>query len=191
MGEGTGAIRQEIEETRLRVGEEVEALSYKTDVGARLDDYVDEKKEAVTSKVTGARDAVTSAVGKVVPGSGSPKQRMRSASRTAQRNPLGLAVGGAAVGFVAGLLLPSTRMEDEHLGEVATKVKESASEAGHEALERGKNVAQSAMETAREEAEQQGRELASDLKDRMQDAQGGDSEGEQTGEGAWTHRSEQ
>ena len=45
MDERTGAIRQEIEETRTRVGEEVEALSYKTDVGVRLDDYVDEKKQ--------------------------------------------------------------------------------------------------------------------------------------------------
>ena len=43
MDERTGDIRQGIEETRARVGEEVEALSYKTDVGARLDDYVDEK----------------------------------------------------------------------------------------------------------------------------------------------------
>ena len=193
MGEGTGAIRQEIEETRLRVGEEVEALSYKTDVGARLDDYVDEKKEAVTSKVTGAKDAVSSAVGNAMPGSGPPKQRMRSASRTAQSNPLGLAIGGAAVGFVVGLLLPSTRMEDEHLGEVADRVKDSAAEAGHEALERGKDVAHSAMQTVRDEGMEQGRELASDLKERVQETQGqaGENpESQQMGEPMGTQRSE-
>ncbi len=43
MDEGTSSIRQEIEETRMRVGEEVEALSHKTDVGARLVDYVEGK----------------------------------------------------------------------------------------------------------------------------------------------------
>ncbi len=156
----------------MRVGEEVEALSHKTDVGARLDDYVEGKKEAVTSKVTGAKDAVTDTVGRVVPGDGPPRQRLRSVSRSARQNPLGLAVGAAAVGFVAGFLVPSTRVEDEHLGEMADRVKETAGEAGQEALERGKDVATTAMETAREEGMRQGRELASDLKERAQDTQG-------------------
>ena len=167
MGEGTSSIREEIEETRARVGEDVEALSYKTDVGARLDDYVTEKK-----------DAVTSTVSRVVPGSGSPRQRVRSMQHTAERNPLGLAVGGAAVGFLAGMLLPSTRVEDEHLGDLAAKVKDTAAEAGQEALERGKDVAQSAIETAREEGKQQGREPTSDLSGRVQqEAQQGSQAG--------------
>ena len=114
MDERTGEIRQAIEETRARVGDEVEALSYKTDVGARLDDYVDEKKEAVASTVRGAKESVTGAVGSVVP----TKRRLRSVKDTAERNPMGLVVGGVAVGFVAGLLLPSTRVEEEHIGEM-------------------------------------------------------------------------
>jgi gas vesicle protein len=161
MGKGTGEIRQEIEETRMRVGDEVDALSYKTDVGARVGDFVDEKKEAVTSTVSGAKDAVVS----VVPS-------RRSVDRLAHANPMGLAIGAAAVGFVAGLLVPSTRVEEEHLGEAATRVRETASEAGHEALERGKDVAQSAMETVKEEGSQQSRELASDLKERVQEGTG-------------------
>jgi gas vesicle protein len=170
MDERAGAIREEIEETRRRVGDEVEALSYKTDVGARLDDYVDEKKESVRSSVAGAKDGLVSAVDSIVPGSGPPRQRLRSLSRTAERNPLGLAVAGVAVGFVAGLLLPTTDVEDEHLGEISDRVKETASEAGHEALERGKDVAQSAMETVRDEGAEHGRELASELKERVQEA---------------------
>ena len=35
MGEDPSVIRAEIEQTRERVGDEVDALSYKTDVGAR------------------------------------------------------------------------------------------------------------------------------------------------------------
>ena len=171
MGEGTREIREEIEETRMRVGEEVEALSYKTDVGARLDDYVDEKKEAVTSKVSGAKDAVTGAIGSVVPSGQGMKQRGRRIGGVARRNPLGLVVGSAAVGFVAGMLVPSTQMEDEKLGDVATRVKDTAREAGHEALERGKDVAQTAIETVKEEGTQQSRELASDLKERVQSEQ--------------------
>ena len=164
MGQGTGEIRQDIEQTRARVGEEVEALAYKTDVGARLDDYVDEKKEAVTSKVRGATGAVASAASTVVPS----KQRLRSMRDTAESNPLGLVIGGAAVGFVAGLLLPSTRLEDEHMGEMATEIKDVAKEAGQDAFERGKDVAQTAMETVKEEGSQQTRELASELKERVQ-----------------------
>ena len=43
MGQDPSVIRAEIEETRARVGDEVDALSYKTDVGARASDFVDEK----------------------------------------------------------------------------------------------------------------------------------------------------
>jgi gas vesicle protein len=168
MGEGTREIREEIAQTRDRVGEEVEALSYKTDVGARLDDYVDEKKEAVATKVSGAKDAVTSAVGSAIPSGDGMKRRGRRVAVIARRNPLGLVVGSAAVGFVAGLLLPSTDVEDERLGDVADRVKDTARETGQEALERGKDVAQSAIETVKEEGAQQGRELASDLKERVQ-----------------------
>jgi hypothetical protein len=136
-----------------------------------LDDYVDEKKEAVVSKVSGAKDAVTSAIGTVVPSGGDVRHRSRMLVGTAKRNPLGLVIGGAALGFVAGLLLPSTTVEDEHLGDMSGRIKDAAAETGQEALERGKEVASSAMETVREEGTEQGRELASDLKDRVQQEQ--------------------
>jgi hypothetical protein len=57
MGEDPSNIRAELEQTRARVGDEVDAISYKTDVGARMGDYVDDKKQAVKSKFTGASDA--------------------------------------------------------------------------------------------------------------------------------------
>lgn len=165
MGEGTSEIRSEIEETRFRVGEEVEALSHKTDVGGRIGEYVDEKKEAVASKL----DSAKSAVGSAVPSPRQMKVRARRMDAMAHSNPLGVAIGAAAVGFVAGLLVPSTRVEDEKLGEAATRVRETVSEVGQEAVERGKDVAESAMQTAREEGAQQGRELASDLTGRLQE----------------------
>ena len=58
MGKDPSNIRAEIEETRARVGDEVDALSYKTDVPARVGDYVDDKKQAVTGKLTEVKDAV-------------------------------------------------------------------------------------------------------------------------------------
>ncbi len=85
---------------------------------------------------------------------------------TAERNPLGLALGGVAVGFMAGLLLPSTRIEDEQMGEMSDRVVEAAKETATDALESGKQVAREAADTAME----QGGELASNLQQRTQDA---------------------
>jgi len=130
MAQGTREIREEIEGTRMRVGEEVEALSYKTDVGARLDDYVDEKKEAVVSKVSDAKNAVTGAVGSMVPSGEEMKRRGQGIGHVLKRNPLGLVVGSAALGFVAGLVIPSTSVEDENLGDMASKMKDTVRETG-------------------------------------------------------------
>jgi len=160
MGQGTGEIRQGIEETRARVGDEVEALSYKTDVGARLDDYVDDKKEAVVSRVRSATGTVTSAASAVVPSN----RRLRSMRDSAERNPLGLVVGGTAVGFLVGLLVPSTRVEDEHIGEMASELKDTAvSEAGHvadTAKGEAKAVAQEVKYQAKDLYAQTQRELS-------------------------------
>jgi len=89
--------------------------------------------------------------------------------RVAERNPLGLAIGGAAVGFIAGLLAPSTRMEDEHIGATADEVKSTAAEAGREALDRGKQVVQDAGETALETVKERGREEGEELSASLQD----------------------
>ena len=40
-------------------------------------------------------------------------------------------------GFLVGMLIPSTRLEDERLGEMADYVKDKARETGQEALEEG------------------------------------------------------
>ena len=165
MGEDPSVIRAEIEQTRERVGEEVDALSYKTDVGARASDFVAEKKEAVTSKLSGAKDVVT----KPVPS----RRQMREVKYTAERNPLGLAIGGVAVGFVAGLLLPSTKVEDERLGEISDRVVETAKETAGEAVERGKQVAQEAVDVAKDSGREHASELTSTLQERAQGQVGG------------------
>ena len=168
MGQDPSDIRAEIEETRSRVGDEVDALSYKTDVSARVGDYVDEKKQAVKDKVTGAKDAVTGTASRAIP-SGEKVGRVKD---TAERNPLGLAVGAAAVGFVAGLVLPATRVENERMGEMSDRLVEAAKETAGDAVERGKQVAQDAAGTAMESGRQQGQELATNLQERAQETSG-------------------
>jgi gas vesicle protein len=166
MGKEPSDIRAEIEETRARVGDEADALSYKTDVPARVGDYADDKKRAVKDKVTGVKDALTGTASKAVP-SGEKVGRVKD---TAERNPLGLLVGAAALGFVAGLLIPSTRVENERMGEMSDRVVDAAKETASDAVERGKQVAEEAAETAKESGKEQGKELASNLQERASES---------------------
>ena len=172
MGQNPSDIRAEIEETRTRVGDEVDALSYKTDVPARVGDYVDDKKQAVKDRVSGVKDAITGTASDasrttsdVIP-SGEQLGKLKD---TAERNPLGLVLGGVAIGFVAGLLIPSTRLEDEQMGEISDKVVDAAKETASDALESSKQVAQEAAGAAKE----QGQALASNLQERAQESLAG------------------
>ena len=166
MGEDPDRIRREIEATREEMGETVDALSYKADVKSRAKENLMGKKDALKSKVTGVGDAT--------PDGAQVKDNARRAAGVAQENPLGLAVGSVAVGLIVGMLLPSSRVEDQKLGPIADDVKEKAKETGQEALERGQQVAQeaaqSAQETVQEKGREHGEELASSAQQNMQQA---------------------
>jgi hypothetical protein len=116
----------------------IDAIGYKADVKSRAKESLQETRD-------------------------SAKERVMSVTGVAQENPIGLALGAVAVGFVAGLLVPSTRMEDEKLGEASDQVIEKARQTGQEALEHGRQVAQetaqSAQETFKESAQQHGQEV--------------------------------
>jgi hypothetical protein len=163
MGQDPDEIRQEIDQTRSRMGDTVEALGHKTDVTGRAKGAVTDRVDAVRSKVMGS-----------TPDGDQVKGGAQRAAGMAQENPLGLAIGSVAVGFVAGMVMPSTRMEDERIGPMADQVKQKAMETGQEAMERGKDVAQQATEAARETAQEAGREHAEGMRastqERAQDA---------------------
>jgi ElaB/YqjD/DUF883 family membrane-anchored ribosome-binding protein len=183
MGQDPDAIREDIEQTRAEMSETVEAIGYKADVPSRAKDAVSDKVENVKSKVsdtaTRAKEAVVgtaSRVGEASPSGGQVKQQAKRTAGLAKENPLGLAIGAAAIGFLAGLAVPSTRVEDEKLGPVADQVRDKVKETGQEALDRGKQVAQevasTAAETAKERTQEHGQELADSAKQNAQDVQG-------------------
>ena len=164
MGQDPREIRQDIEQTRERMGDTAEALGHKTDVTGRAKEAISERMGSVKEKVAG----VGSTISEATPDSGEVKHGARRAKGIAQENPLGLALGAVAVGFVGGLLIPSTRVEDEKLGPMADQVKDKAKETGHEAVERGKEVVQQSAQSAKETAQEAGREHAEGLKDSAQ-----------------------
>ena len=194
MGKEPDEIRQEIEDTRARMGETVEAIGYKADVPARARDNVQEKKDNLVQSVTGVKErlvgsivgskesvggsmsnvgssisesisgagqsvaegsrAVATRVGDVTPSAQDLRQGVQRTAGLAQENPLGLALGSVAVGFIAGLMIPATRVERQKIGPIADQVVDKARETGQEALDRGKQVAQEAAQTARQVAEE-------------------------------------
>jgi Protein of unknown function (DUF3618) len=149
VGQEPDRIRAEIEQTRADMTDTVDALGYKADVPSRA-------KE----KIVGVKDKVAGGT----PDTEQVKRKARQGANMAQENPLGLAIGSVAVGFIAGMLIPSTRVEDEKLGEASDTVIEKVKETGQEALEHGKQVAQDAAQTAKES----GQEHAQQVKDSAQ-----------------------
>src|SRR5215203_4104089 len=134
MGQDPDAIRQDLAQTRAEMGETVDGAG-----------------DTASGTASRVRDAT--------PSGGQVKQQARRAAGLAQENPLGLAIGAAAVGFLTGLAVPTTRVEDERLGPVADQVKDTVKETGQEALQRGKQVAQEAASNAAESAKQSGQEV--------------------------------
>ncbi len=149
MGEDPEVIRREIEETRERMTETVGALGYKADVKTRAKESVSGKVGAVKDKIGGTAGSVSDAT----PSTGDVKQVAQRAGGVAQDNPLGLAIGSVAVGFLAGLLIPTTQKENEAIGPVADQVKEQVRSTAQEAMEHGKQVAQDVVEHGKEAAQ--------------------------------------
>jgi ElaB/YqjD/DUF883 family membrane-anchored ribosome-binding protein len=165
MGEDPSAIREEIEQTRARMGDTVDAIGYKTDVKARAKESVSDKVGGVRKRITGAKDTV----GDATPSTDDVKHGARQAAGLVQENPIGLGVAAIAGGLLIGMLIPSSKIEDEKLGPMSTEVKERARETAHEAVDRGKEVAQEAAGSAVETAKEQGQEHAQELKSSAQD----------------------
>ena len=162
MGQDPDAIRREIEQTRERMGETVEALGYKADVPSRT-------KEKVTGTVAGVKDRIVGTAGSVneaTPSTGDVKQGAKQAAGVAQENPLGLAIGSIAIGFLAGMLVPTTNVENEKLGPIADQVKDQVQSTASEAMEHGRQVAQEVASTATEHVQQ----AAQDVKQTAQES---------------------
>lgn len=150
MGQDPEAIREDIENTRERMGGTVDALAYKADVKSRAKDRVTDIKD----KVVGA-----------TPDTGDIKDGAQQAVGVAQENPLGLAIGAAAIGFVAGLVIPGTKVENQKLGDLSDQVKEQVKSTASEAVEHGKEVAQEAAQSAAETAKEASQEHAGQLQE--------------------------
>lgn len=157
MAPGSDEIRHQIEQTRERMSETADALSYKVDVKSRVGDAVRDGRDQVRDFLGGATTQASR--------SEEMNARGRQTLALARDNPLALAVGAAALGLLIGLSLPSTRAEDERFGAAADSFKDHTLEVGQEAFERGRTVVQDAAQSAAETARDRASTEASELRD--------------------------
>lgn len=198
MGKDSSEIRREIESTRARMGDTVEALGYKADIPSRAKDAVNERVETVKGTLGDVMDSVKNAVSGTSSKVGSAlggasgiggslgdtlsetrdrvsgtlsdtRDRVGDAvanvdvQGTAQRavgiaaeNPIGLALGALAVGFLAGMLVPVTDIENERLGPVRDELVGRAQSVANDVVEQGKAVIAETAQAAVSSAQQHG-----------------------------------
>ncbi len=121
----------------------VEALAYKTDVPARTRDAVNDRVEAIKGKVSDVVSAV-----KAVTSAATKTQSLGSLRSAAKDNPLGLAIGSVAAGFLIGLCLPVSEIERERVGRLGERMTEHARSAASDVLEQGKAAVVQAVDEA-------------------------------------------
>jgi hypothetical protein len=175
MGETPDQIRNEIEETRERMGDTAEALAYKADVKSRAKEAIGEKKDSLVGSigsgkdaVVGATDSLVSRVGGMVP-AGDDVKSAAGKTGISRENPLGFAALGMAAGFILGTLMPRTSTENRAMGPLSDQVTEKAKEAAQESFERGKAVAGEALEAATDTLQERGSEEAEELTSSLQE----------------------
>lgn len=172
MGKEPDAIRHEIEQTRQEMTETSRAIAdqaesryeevrHKVDIPGRISEAYHEKKD----QLMGRSDQYE----------GQAKQQGQRLKRMAEDNPIGLAVGAFAAGFLGGILLPETDVEARTLGPAARDLRERAMEAGEEAYDRGKEVAKDAAEEAQKTAQERAKEESEQMKRSQMGQSGGGS----------------
>ena len=234
MGKDSSEIRREIEQTRARMGDTVEALAYKSDVPARVKDAVNDKvatvKGTIADVVDNVKDTLTGTTGKVghalgdasrsagsawtdttdklgettsnvtssisekisavsgdvsgklgdvtgrLPSGEDVKDVARRGAGIVMENPLGLALGGLAVGLLAGLLAPVTDIERKTVGPIRDDLVEKAQSIGSDMLEHGKQIVQETAQSALHAAQAHGAQVVGEAQgrsDHQAAAQGG------------------
>ena len=144
------------------MGETVEAIGYKADVPARFGDAVRDRIETVRGTVS---DAVASVSGTVADGTSRAGDQVRDAAGSAAggakravsiaaENPIGVALGALALGFLGGLLIPVSDVERERVGPVRDLVVDRAKTAVGEAIDAGQAVLSDTIAAATSSAQQ-------------------------------------
>lgn len=179
MDPDASRLQNEVVDARERVGQDVGELADRANVVHRathaVSDRIDGVKHAagsVKDAVTGSIDSVRGAVGGSIAGAqdavGGTLQNVKSSAGALGNNPLGMMLAGLAVGLLAGLLLPLTRVEEDKLRPLAEDVRDRLVDAGQDAIARGQTVIKETFDAGKQAAmtsvQEQTRLLGDDLR---------------------------
>jgi hypothetical protein len=89
------------------------------------------------------------------------------ASAESLRNPLGLALGGLAAGFLIGLVIPSTEYEDERLPDLREAIVGRGQEIVDDAIGHGRAVLDDTISAATNSAQEHGLQFVNDLQQQV------------------------
>jgi len=175
LGDRCAQIRQEIARTRLRIDGRLDVLEARlAPREVALDAWAAARKrssngasrawETVRSHPLPAT-AIAAGIGWLVSelrsrgrdgrgaaGFSVPSARIPSTPRRIER-PIAIGLAALAAGLVAGLSAPSTRWEDEWVGETHDRFLKAAQSAARDVLDEGRRMAEAAVDAARSEAE--------------------------------------
>jgi uncharacterized protein YjbJ (UPF0337 family) len=140
------------------MGDTVEALGYKADVGARVKDSLSDRFERakgtmtdvvgnVTGSVADLRDAAQAAAATNADTLNVKGGAQRAVSAI-QENPIGLALTALALGFLAGSLVPVSDVERRRLQPIGLRLANQAKAATNDAIEAGKAVVSETVQGA-------------------------------------------
>lgn len=116
-------------------------------------EHVSSSADSLRQRLDGARNSVHEKSSHLGEGM---RERARhakqSSSELVESQPLLLGAAGLFLGAALAALLPTTRKEDELMGEKRDQLKDLAKEKGKEQMDRAEHVAASALESARQSA---------------------------------------
>ncbi|MDQ6944115.1 MAG: hypothetical protein M3169_16575 [Candidatus Eremiobacteraeota bacterium] len=115
---------------------------------------VSDKVGDVTSSLTSNVSDGVGGIADKIPSGADVKNAAQRGVGIAAENPLGLALGALAVGFLAGLLTPVTDYEREKVGPIRDDLLDRAQSVGSDVLEHGKQVLQETVQSAVHTAQQ-------------------------------------
>lgn len=126
-------------------------------VAASIGHTASSAKDSVAATAHDLRDAAGDYMSSASQAGADAGHRLKSTFMDAlEREPLVLGALGVAVGAAIGAMLPATRTEQEYLGDVSRKARDTAEAALEEGLDKAKHVAGDVYSAAKAEADRQG-----------------------------------
>ncbi len=143
ISSAAGRLSQRVSSARNRTSEAVSSTSHGIrDMGDRASRGLEGVRQSASDAAYRARSSLERG-----------RERIEEVS---QEHPLAMGVGCAALGMLAGLLIPRTRVEDERMGAHAEEFKRQVRRTGNNLMEEAKDIASDTAQAAREEMQRQG-----------------------------------